>query len=175
MPRMHTVLIPFLHDRDDVFEVSFPADYKPGDRLPPDMITPDKQVFTYTPKHTGETLHIAIGKLNRMVQAQPWAFPEMEAVIVPKQVRQVMRENGVELAYLRTMDRALIDVPGLLLRFEEADGPSHAIIDGNHRYVLRFAAGFKTMMFREVTLEQVKPCLLALPPGFNPITGEWRG
>lgn len=147
-----TVAIPYLHDPDDVFYIRLPPRYSFFD-----------QVFSYTP--AGEkTLHIQIGKVWRMVSADPSRFEFKTVGIVSNQARFIIQNSGINPNHLSRIDPLTWDNPGLLLHFPD---DAHCIIDGNHRYALRFLQRKKTMDFIEVKLDDIQKCLLDLPQDFG--------
>jgi len=114
------------------------------------------QVFSHFDPETGLTRHFAVGPILRDLQSGGLRPEVCDLEVTAKSAAYLLSNAGIEQDHLARITSRLHE-PILLADFE--DGTS-LIIDGNHRYVLRFAMGLRYIKAYRLTPTMWEPYLI---------------
>ncbi len=121
----------------------------------------DDQVFTHKDLETGEIIHFHVSQILRDLKSGKLRPPLVILAVDRATAELFTQSQGVEADHLPRIANKVHD-PILLADFD--DGTS-LVIDGNHRYVLRFTMGFKEIKAYRLDPKMWEPYVITdIPP-----------
>jgi hypothetical protein len=128
-------------------------------------ILPTDEVFTVKDALNGETLHFAIGLLQRTIDevVKEISWKPVSVAMTQEFYEHAMSNRGIEQVKLDRLDDPKLRDNPVLMAMEGTNWQSCHLIDGHHRYVRRWQRGFRVIKAYMIPEHVWREFTLALP------------